>query len=238
MVSYGLTHKGLVRKANQDSFVIEQSADKTLAVVCDGIGGNKAGEVASAVASKDLQMIFAAQSKKANSKKWLLETIDEVNSAVYRLSNTKEEYKGMGTTLVGALVCDKSTYVVNVGDSRCYILTEKDELLQVTEDHTLINYLVKTRGISSELASKMVGKNVIARAIGIGNLVEADTFEVLNDYKCLLLCSDGLHGYVQQDAIQQVLISDMSAEEKCSALIKLANDAGGFDNVTVVICQR
>jgi len=238
MVSYGLTHKGLVRKANQDSFIIENSTDKTLAVVCDGIGGNKAGEVASAVSSKDMQMIFKAQNKKATSKKWLVDAIEEVNSAVFRLGNTKEEYKGMGTTLVTALVTDKSTYVANVGDSRCYILTDKNEMIQVTEDHTLINYLVKTKGINEEIASKMVGKNVIARAIGIGNIVEIDTFEVLNDYKCLLLCSDGLHGYVKSEDIKEVLVSDSTVEDKCMNLVKLANDAGGFDNVTVVICQR
>lgn len=238
MNSYGLTHKGLVRKTNQDSFMIEQSENKTLAVVCDGIGGNKAGEVASAVSSKDMQMIFAAQNKKATSKKWLLETVEEVNSAVFRLSNTKAEYKGMGTTLVSALMLEKSTFVANVGDSRCYILDENNQLVQISEDHTLINYLVNTRGISYDIASKMVGKNVIARAIGISNVVEIDTFEVLNDYKYLLLCSDGLHGYLDTKVIHEVLLKDSSIEEKCEEFVRLANQAGGYDNVTVVICQR
>lgn len=238
MIGYGLTHKGLVRKANQDSFAIEQGSGKLLAVVCDGIGGNKAGEVASAVSSRDIQKLFEASKKKTLNKKWLLEAVEEVNTAVYRLSNTKDEYKGMGTTLVAALLTEKATYVANVGDSRCYIVDETGALKQITEDHTLINFLVKNKGISNEIASQMVGKNVIARAIGIGNIVDADTFEVVNDYKCLLLCSDGLHGYVEEEEIAKVLNSDATPEDKCAKLVQLANDAGGYDNVTVVVCQR
>ena len=144
----------------------------------------------------------------------------------------------MGTTLVAAYVDSECTLIANVGDSRGYILTKDNELVQITEDHTLMNDLIKFHGLTENAVKYMVGKNVISRAIGVFEKVEADVFEVKQDYKAILLCSDGLHGFVDNEEIKEVLLSRSSVENKVKKLIKKANEAGGLDNITALIYQR
>ncbi len=239
MNSFGLTDKGLIRKINQDNFVLNTSSQATMAVVCDGIGGNKAGDVASKIAAESLLSIFKKGYTTVDKHEWINQAIKIVNIDVYKQSIENLDYKGMGTTLVAAFVDDKNTYVANVGDSRCYCLTKQGKLIQITDDHTLINELVNKKGIDIQLAEKIAGRNVITRAIGIFQSVEVDIFKIEFDYKELLLCSDGLHGYVSHEVISEVMRdSKLTAKQKATKLVELANAAGGYDNITVVVVSR
>ncbi len=239
MNSFGATDKGLRRKENQDRFKIAEKEGSVFAVVCDGIGGNKAGDVAASLTCEVIQNYYKNNYDGQDIISWLSHAVEIVNRAVFEKSQEEEKYSGMGTTLVSSLITDDKTYVINVGDSRCYILDKNDRLVQVTNDHTVLNELVQNKGIDYQIASKFVGKNVISRAIGIIEDIEADIYQLNGeDYKMILLCSDGLHGYVEEEVIRSVLLQESTLEEKCQKLVDLANDAGGYDNVTVVLSQR
>ncbi|HPW53983.1 MAG TPA: Stp1/IreP family PP2C-type Ser/Thr phosphatase [Erysipelotrichaceae bacterium] len=238
MSSYGLTDTGKLRKVNQDSFVIVDNEKLFLGVVCDGIGGNNAGEIAADLAAKVMASYFNGGYKAENQVEKMHNAIDVANLAVYKKGNEVDTCKGMGTTLVAAYVDDECTLIANVGDSRAYIVTQENELVQITEDHTLINDLINKHGFNEELARQVVGKNVISRAIGVFEKVEAEVFEIKQDYKTILLCSDGLHGFVDDEEIKEILLSKGTVENKAKKLIKRANDAGGLDNITALIYQR
>ncbi|MGI6509942.1 MAG: Stp1/IreP family PP2C-type Ser/Thr phosphatase [Erysipelotrichaceae bacterium] len=238
MSSYGLTDTGKLRKVNQDSFVIVDNEKLFLGVVCDGIGGNNAGEVAADLAAKVMASYFNGGYKAENQVKKMHNAIDVTNMAVFKKGLEDDNCKGMGTTLIAAYVDDDCTLIANVGDSRGYIITRDSELVQITEDHTLINDLVKKHNLTEDLAKQMVGKNVISKAIGVFPKVEADVFEVSQEYKAILLCSDGLHGFVDDEDIKEIMLSRSSIENKVKKLIKKANDAGGLDNITALIYQR
>ena len=142
----------------------------------------------------------------------------------------------MGTTVVAAIKNRDYAYVLNVGDSRCYILTEDNKFTQITEDHSLINELMKKDGISYEQA-KAMGSHVITRAVGVWENMEGDIFPVRTRFRYMVLCSDGLSNYVSEEDIVEVLNSELSIAQKCQKLVDKANDAGGYDNITLVIIE-
>ena len=234
---FGITDKGICRTSNQDSFAIEKKDDCLLGVVCDGIGGGQAGDVASAMACEIMTEQFRQFFDPAQDwQQWLLDTVTLVNISVYQKGLEDDDCAGMGTTLVAFIADDEKTVVINVGDSRCYQLTG-GQMIQVSDDHTLVNELVKSQGFDYDFACSLVGRNVISRAIGVNEVVVGDCFE-LGKYQYLMLCSDGLHGYVEEEAISSCLLDpQMSLEEKGAKLVTLANEAGGWDNVTAVILR-
>ena len=241
---YGLTDIGLVRKNNQDSYAIRVLDDSlAIAVVCDGMGGAQAGNVASAVAVE----AFAAALEDAckdgvppdsERKQVLLRTACRTaNAQVFDLSMNNAEYYGMGTTLVAALMLSHEVYVVNVGDSRCYILSD-GVLTQITSDHSLVQALVDCGDITQEEARTHPKKNFITRALGVENSVRSDVFGV--EYKrgdILLLCTDGLTNTVTDDVLQNELSQLVDPEETARKLLALAIEQGAPDNVTVVLAQ-
>lgn len=234
---FGISDKGICRTSNQDSFVIEEKDGCLLGVVCDGVGGGRAGDVASAMAAEIMADQFVRLFDRDQPKQqWLMDTVTLVNISVYQKGIEDEECAGMGTTLVAFIADDRETVVINVGDSRCYQF-KNGEMIQVSEDHTLVNEMVKYRGVDYELACSLIGRNVISRAIGVNEVVEGDCFD-LHEYEYLMLCSDGLHGYVDEKAIRDCLYdSGMDLSQKAARLVELANEAGGWDNVTVVILR-
>lgn len=238
---YGATHVGLKRKENQDSIVfVENDHHAILAVVCDGIGGGNAGDVASRMAIAHLRDSFLKMNRCLGDlavKRWLQKTIQEANDLIFTQSTKNLAYKGMGTTLVGILKCDKNTYIFNVGDSRTYGLYE-DDFLCLTEDHSFIADLLKRGEVSEEEAANHPNRNVLTNALGIWNSVRIDVNKIKNNYQDLLICSDGLHGYVKEEDILNVLKSNCSIEEKVQKLIQAALDAGGYDNVSVIIIEK
>lgn len=238
---YGVSDVGLVRKSNQDRFVITTNQNGALmAVVCDGIGGGKAGDVASEAAISYIENTFQKAKDWISNEEmegWIYTQLRNVNDEVFTKACLNEAYKGMGTTLVGFILTDEACRVMHVGDSRCYGLIH-DEFKQLTTDHNYINELLKNGVLSREQAMKHPKRNYLTNAIGIYNQIRIDLVEVPNDFEALLLCSDGLHGIVAANKIEMVLRQPWSAEKKCELLLDLAKQYGGNDNITVVIVQK
>ncbi|MBR0138176.1 MAG: Stp1/IreP family PP2C-type Ser/Thr phosphatase [Erysipelotrichaceae bacterium] len=236
MISFGKTDVGRVRSNNQDNFLIENGPEHLLAVVCDGMGGHRAGEVAAKLATEKIREQFI-EVEKDNPEMWLNDSFEIVNKHVFERSITDESCRGMGTTMVAALINDQRTYIGNTGDSRAYILTQDDVLVQITFDHSLITEIMRAEGIDYERASSIVPANIITQAIGIYPSTKVDVFRISSNFKMLMLSTDGLHGYVGHDEIRDILITDNSVEEKVEQLINAANRKGGLDNITVVLVE-
>lgn len=243
-VSQGVSHVGRRRSNNEDSYLCDD--ELSLYVVADGVGGNAKGEVASAEAVdlvhswvKRWRATLATYEKaptedNCNTVRRLLE--NAVQSACYMvfgMGQIDPRQRGMSTTLSSLLVVAGKAFVAQVGDSRVY-LARGGTTAQITEDHTLINFRLKLGLITPEEAANAPGKNVITRAVGHQDYVEVDTFEIdVMPGDRFLLCSDGLHGYLQDGELDHLLSG--ARGEVAHALIDLANDRGGRDNVTVVV---
>lgn len=243
---YGISDVGLVRSANQDRFVIvsknklKSEKPRLMAMVCDGIGGAKAGEVASEQSIKILEQAYGNVSSFASVQElegWLYQNIRKVNDRVFSMAITDKKYHGMGTTLVGCLIHDNLCRVVHVGDSRAYCL-KKDEFSVLTEDHTFMNELLRQGEMTVEEASVHPKRNYLTNAIGVFNQIRIDMIALDEGFDALLLCSDGLHGMVSPNKIEMILRQPWNAKEKCELLVKAAKQFGGIDNITVVVIQK
>lgn len=235
MASYGISDKGRARASNQDYYLTAEKNGAELVVVCDGIGGHRGGDVASKLACEAMVSHFRRYYND-NPEAWLKQALKRVNKLVNDKASQFPELKGMGTTMVAAVKAGEMTHVINVGDSRAYKFTREKELVQITEDHSYVHELVKYEGIPLEVA-KNYGQHVITRAVGIWPVVEGDLFSVENNYKYMMLCTDGLHNYVSEENFVTVLGSRLSGENKCLKLMELANAAGGYDNITAVLIE-
>lgn len=236
------TDRGKIRQHNEDDAgIFAGKEERVLAVVCDGMGGHLAGDVASRMAVSALKDAWEqAQDipdSPADTEAWLKGQITAVNQKVYDHSRAHEECHGMGTTVVCALYTGKTLTVAHIGDSRCYLL-HKDSFTQLTEDHSLVNELVRTGGISKEDAEHHPRKNVLTKALGTDPEVEveAHSFEMEPGDK-VLLCSDGLTNKVDDMKLKEMLQSASSLEEKAERLVQAANDNGGEDNITVALLE-
>jgi serine/threonine protein phosphatase PrpC len=235
------TDQGKIRQHNEDSGgVFINRAGQRLAIVADGMGGHRAGDVASEMAIEHLKDFWEKSegiSSADQAEAWLREHINKVNAKILEHAKTNHECEGMGTTIVAAICTNRFTTIANIGDSRCYLFNETG-FNQVTEDHSLVNELVRSGQITKEDAENHPRKNVLLRALGTETEVEIDiktvTFEN-GDF--LLLCSDGLSNKVKEAELKEVLTADSSLEQKASRLIELANDYGGEDNITLVIVE-
>ncbi|MFC6261476.1 Stp1/IreP family PP2C-type Ser/Thr phosphatase [Levilactobacillus fujinensis] len=232
------TSIGKQRNDNEDYVdVFTNQAGQHLAIIADGIGGHQGGDVASAMAVSHLGHEFEKTELKTSSaaQKWITTQITAENQSIIDKSNQFADLNGMGTTLVAALYFTEEVVIANIGDSRAYLYRDQ-QLRQLTEDHSLVNELVKRGEISRQAARHHPQKNVIIRSLGISDDARFDlnTYPLLQDDQ-LLLCTDGLTNMVDDQQIQEVLASDHSAQAKCDLLINLANAAGGLDNITVLI---
>ncbi|NEY82394.1 Stp1/IreP family PP2C-type Ser/Thr phosphatase [Bacillus sp. 3H-10] len=236
-----MTDRGKIRPHNEDSGGVFINIDKDyLAIVADGMGGHRAGDVASEMTLTTLKEWWKSTKEITTpeiAEQWLKEKINNVNNKLFTHSKNNQECQGMGTTLVAAICTKRFSTIANIGDSRCYILNETG-LQQLTEDHSLVNELVRSGQITKEDAEHHPRKNVLLRALGTEDHVETDiktiTFE---EDDILLLCSDGLSNKVSDQEINDELMKNISIEEKAANLIKMANDNGGEDNITLVIVE-
>jgi serine/threonine protein phosphatase PrpC len=229
---------GKRRQDNEDSIgIFTNQSGVTLAIIADGIGGNQGGDVASEMAVAHMGHSFQPTKVKTidETKDWLQNQISSENQDIRDRSEQYLDLKGMGTTVVLTVIFDQTVLIGNIGDSRAYLL--RDHVFsQVTEDHSLVNELVKRGELSKQAARVHPKKNVITRSLGIEKAVQIDMHYLeLTDNDMLLLCSDGLSDMVNDDQIQTVLESDAALQAKCDELIKLANDAGGLDNISVIL---
>ena len=253
----GKSDVGMHRHVNQDSYRALRVWDDeaTLLVVCDGMGGHKAGEIASSTAvSIFCEKVMAAPCTETEPEKildfiryTLVSAASEANTSILRLAEENDEYQGMGTTLVAVIVYKGYFYAINIGDSRFYIVT-KEETRLVTKDHSFVQYLIDNGKLSEEEAKSCPRKNVITRAVGIAEKLDVDFFSApLAPWESgyLLLCSDGLSNYADNSILESTLFGPthwfMSQEEdlarKADALITFANEKGGSDNITTVIAR-
>ena len=246
-VAHGKTDVGRQRGHNEDAFVSEPDLD--LFVVCDGMGGNNAGEVASALATTSLRNFFRATTngvipgEEMRGDQGLTEAarrltmgVRKANADVFEISSTRLEHKGMGSTIVAMSVSRDTGFVqvAHVGDSRCYRIRE-GKIEQLTRDHSLIGDALAWNPNLSEEELSMLPKNIISRALGLKQAVEVDIRSDLGlPGDIFLLCSDGLCGVIKDKQILEAILLSNDLAEACDSLIALANDAGGPDNITAV----
>ena len=241
---YGKTDKGLVRSNNQDTYRTEvnQSGCAYL-ILCDGMGGARAGNVASEktaeVFLQYLQEHCEPTMQRDELAQILVDGSAEANRTVYEMAESDpEQYSGMGTTLVGGVAVDDRVILANIGDSRAYLLDGR-RIAQVTEDHSVVEEMIRAGKLSKEEARYYPGRNLITRAVGVDASVEPDLYEVvLRDGQILLLCSDGLSGMLTDSEIADIVSSEENFERACETLIARACDAGGTDNITVVLYTK
>lgn len=241
MKSFGLSDIGLSRQVNEDSFLITENPNGDLLVaVCDGIGGSAAGEVASNLAVTLLGDQFQEAEpfkKDYEVDEWLRLALNWANDQIFAKSMWSKKNRGMGTTAVGAVITSIGTYIFNVGDSRLYALYE-DGLIQMSEDHSVIQSLINQQKITPEEAIHHKKRNTLTNALGVWRVFRIDVNKIKSDYRMLLICSDGLSGYVEDGKIESILSLKAPLEEKTQILIDLANKAGGHDNCTVILVDR
>lgn len=238
---YGLTDKGMVRRQNQDAYKTEYSElyKTAVLVVCDGMGGAKAGNVASEMASSifidEVCARYDEMSSVENVESIVRSAVKKANYDVYKKSTESDECWGMGTTLVGMVSAPCGTFVVNVGDSRGYHIT-RSGIEQITSDHSVVAELLSMGQITMSEARNHPNKNLITRAIGTAKDVKPDVFRVeMGEGDCILLCSDGLSNVIDDQEFVFELLRQPDAKLECEALVKLALDRGAPDNVTAVI---
>ncbi len=240
MEIWGATDRGMVRKQNQDYYCCQELAQgQFLAVVCDGMGGSKSGDVASSLAAEtfleDVKRGSYPEMKQEDIVHMLVESVRSANRAVYEKSQTSPDYSGMGTTLVAVYLQKDDAYIVNVGDSRCYYVA-RDEIMQITEDHSVVGLMVARGQITEEEARNHPNKNLITRAVGTEPEVECDCFFLhLDEDEYLLLCSDGLSNMVTRPEMLYEVTHGTDGMEICRSLIGIAKKRGAPDNVTVVL---
>ena len=237
----GKTDKGKVRNVNQDNFRIERLGKQTYAcVVCDGMGGIRGGSEASCIAAVSFMVCLkrlCAQEPQETTKNLLTRSLNEANTAVYSFASLHPELDGMGTTLVAFLLKDGNLTWINVGDSRLYAAND-ESLVQISNDHSLVEEMIKNGMLTPEEAENAPMKNVITRAVGVAEIVEADVNEIANvfeQYSYVLLCSDGLTNMTGHDAIHEILTAKSSTGKKIDKLFASANASGGYDNITAVL---
>ena len=242
MQSWGLTDPGCVRSQNQDAYQIEQlDRNALLCVVCDGMGGAKSGNVASTLAID----VFTQEVRTPWNPGMDAEKIDRMLEAAVKLANFTvydqaqqfEEFRGMGTTLVAAVIQNKSVTVVNVGDSRAYCVG-RGGIRQLTTDHSLVQMMVQRGELTPEKARNYPGKNLITRAIGTEPVVECDLFHHRMEWgDCLLLCTDGLCNMMDDQEILFEVVHGINKQHCCQRLLDIAKNRGAPDNVTSVLVQ-
>ena len=236
MKSFYLTDCGKVRSHNEDSVIIVKNMkDEYLMAVADGMGGHSAGEIASSITisyiSKHFKDTFMSLTKQ-EAIDWLKETVKEINSLIFRYAADHPESKGMGTTLVVALVTKEYILIGNIGDSSGFVMKD-DSLHKVTYDHTLVNLLVTAGELTEEQAVNHPKKNVLMRALGANDPIDIDIFDCDMEISDILLSSDGLTNMLDNKNIEKVLLSDLLTEDKVIKLINKANNRGGTDNISV-----
>ena len=230
---------GKCREINQDYiFVSEEPIGNlpNLFLVADGMGGHKAGDLASEYTVAKVQEAVS-KSMQTIPYQILKGAFQYANQKLLEKAGESDSYTGMGTTLVAATVKNDAVYVVNVGDSRLYKIGDKIE--QITEDHSLVEEMVRMGEISKEQARNHPDKNIITKAMGVSDTVEPDYFDTdLQKGECLLMCSDGLTNMVSDRQIKEIVELRTDLESCAKELIRAANQNGGRDNIAVVLIER
>jgi PPM family protein phosphatase len=238
-VAAGLSDVGKERKHNEDRYIL--LPEFSVFVVADGMGGHQSGEVASRMAASTVAGYFRAGSKGGNGsvREALVSALTDANTKIFARADDSRAHRGMGTTVVAAAYSpgDRILYIAHAGDSRCYRIRDR-RMEQLTRDHSLLQDALLERPDLSESDLAYLPRNVITRALGIGPSVDLDVKEVeVRVGDCFLLCSDGLHGLVNDTEMGKIVLDSHTLTEACQALIRRANANGGKDNITSVLIR-
>lgn len=238
----GVTDVGLHRKENQDSFSVAKEGTRQIAVVCDGMGGEKGGKLASSIAVET----YLSQLKALLRREMTIEQLRELssfcvaqaNTAVYQYALSHPDCKGMGTTLVSVITDGEIALVSNIGDSRAYLVRD-GKLSRITHDHSVVESLVEAGDITAEEARTHPDRNLITRALGPEASAACDTYELkLKVGDQLLLCTDGLIVTATDEQIERMICDADDIDDALTALIALARQYGAPDNVTAVLLEN
>lgn len=244
MRGYTITDIGKVRSENQDSVRFLQNTLPSYGILalCDGMGGASAGSVASEVAlsafTDKVSQLLNEKKKRSSLSDIAREAVEFSNNQVYEQSVSQEKYAGMGTTLVAAIVKGAQCCIVNVGDSRAYLIAD-GIITQISSDHSLVEDMVKRGSITREQAKNHPKRNVITRALGVEGTIECDIFTPsLKKNNLLLLCSDGLSNTIADEEILEIINRNKNLPDIAKELLDLALTRGAPDNVTVGLLQK
>lgn len=229
---------GKRRKSNQDyTATFTNQKNQLLALLADGMGGHQAGDIASRQAVEEIGIAWEATMIDDSEKavQWFLQHIQQTNQRIFEKGQSQPTLSGMGTTLEVVTLLDNHLALAHVGDSRIYLFREQ-RLIALTEDHSLVNALLKSGEITQEMAENHPRKNIITRSLGMPGSLEVDVaIHKIQDHDQLLLCSDGLTNMVSEPKITQILLEAASLQDASQRLIDEANAKGGLDNITVLL---
>ncbi|SDB88092.1 protein phosphatase [Pelagirhabdus alkalitolerans] len=242
MKHFFVTDRGRVRPHNEDSVgVFENDYEQLLTVVADGMGGHKAGDVASEMVITYFKDAWASSERiqsQEEAESWLTHHIQQANHTVYDYSRTNPECLGMGTTTIAVISFSDTFVIAHIGDSRCY-LYQADALHQITDDHSLVNELVRSGQITKADAEIHPQKNVLTQALGTDSSITPDVYsKEWSNKDRILICTDGLTNKIDDDHLKQYLSLEQSLETIANQLVEEANVNGGEDNITVAILEN
>ena len=241
MQTFYFTDPGKVRSHNEDSVTIINNENREFVLaIADGMGGHKAGEVASSIAIEHITNSFyklETIGNKDDAIEWLRQIVKEINDKIFDYAKKNPESKGLGTTLVIAIKTNDYILYGNIGDSSGYVI-KNNILHKVTKDHTYVGMLISNGKLSEESAKTHPGRNLLTRALGANNPIEIDIFDIDTSVKGLFLCSDGLTNMLSEEQIEKILNSNLSIEEAVVRLIRKANSRGGTDNISIAYLKK
>lgn len=241
IVFHALTNVGMVRNENQDTYGVFPSSTSedrpsrgTLFVVADGMGGHRGGKVASTLAVKTAGEVYLSD-RSESVQISLVNAIQAANEAVYSAGTTNQELSGMGTTCVAVVVKGSSVFVAHIGDSRAYCLS-RESILQLTEDHSAVAEMQRRGILTAEEARTHPERSVLYRALGTNATADVDVQpeHIVHGEEWFVLCTDGLSNMVEDSEIHNIVVAE-SPKHACSQLIALANERGGYDNITAIV---
>ena len=235
------TDIGRIRLSSEDqAAALINASGNVLLVVCDGMGGQNKGDLASSLAINTITTAFKSRKGFLNryfAKLWVGQVIREANKSIYEQSQSNKSYHGMGTTITLLLIIKDTAILGHVGDSRCYFLRNRREFVQMSEDQTYVGYLLRTGQISKEEALTHPKRHVLMNALGVYPSASVDVKSFPYMGETVLLCSDGLYNNVPVNDIASVLKGEDTVEQKVDELIAIGNKNGGSDNIAVVIWE-
>ena len=240
MQLWGLTDPGNLREQNQDSYaMVSFSRDRSLMIVCDGMGGAKSGNVASSLAvdvfTDEVRRCQRPGMTPERGAEVLRGALELANKAVFEQAQVSDDFTGMGTTLVAALIIRDTAVIINVGDSRAYLFTAEGVQL-LTTDHSIVEFMVQRGELTQEQAKNHPGKNLITRAVGTEPAVEGDVYvRKLQKDDCLMLCSDGLSNEMADQEMLFEVAHGVRKSDCCQRLLNIAKNRGAPDNVTLTL---
>lgn len=236
-----MTDVGMCRKINEDNYYVKADGAFPYAIVADGMGGHKAGEIASMmvvdVIRNHLEIKLHTEQDYVEAGETVRKAFINANNIIYKYAENHYKIMGMGTTATLAMIFKNHLITAHVGDSRAYMIT-KNEIKQITKDHSYVQELVSLGKITKEEAKRHPKKNFITRAMGAEETVKVDVNIRPYEGETVLLCSDGLVNYIDDDEIKDIVLTDGNLQDLTEQLINTANSRGGKDNITVIILKK